>query len=288
MTNTTRPPAPGLELHQVYALAPAGQDELSSGTTLSSVELDLLIRFDGALTLAQIKAGMPAVALEVFMQTCASLRDRRLVSLAEIDPISLEFDAYLDKFALAKGEAEANAGMRSLKSSGYYVGIARRRQCARVRVQGETLSAVVVEDEPTLARFIQSYLAFDGFSVRIAANRAAVVAELSKRPIPDLILLDVALPDVDGFDVLVRLRQHKVLQHVSVIMLTGAATREAVLKGIACGADGYITKPFQPESLMSAVRTVVGLAEDSTPPVADPWVNRDALSQRPTPPSKLT
>jgi DNA-binding response OmpR family regulator len=54
-----------------------------------------------------------------------------------------------------------------------------------------------------------------------------------------------------------------VLQEVPVIMLTGKATREAVLKGIAAGADGYITKPFEPHSLLRAVRAVLGLPEES-------------------------
>jgi CheY-like chemotaxis protein len=58
-------------------------------------------------------------------------------------------------------------------------------------------------------------------------------------------------------------RKHPVLQEVPVIMLTGKATREAVLKGIAAGADGYITKPFEPHSLLRAVRAVLGLPEES-------------------------
>jgi two-component system, OmpR family, response regulator len=71
------------------------------------------------------------------------------------------------------------------------------------------------------------------------------------------------LPDADGFDILLRVRQHPVLKDVPVIMLTGKATREAVLKGIAAGADGYITKPFEPHALLRAVRTVLGLPQQA-------------------------
>ena len=105
-----------------------------------------------------------------------------------------------------------------------------------------------------------------------------VIAEFRKSPVPDLILLDVMLPDTDGFDILLRLRQHPALQNVPVIMLTGKATREAVIKGLAGGADGYITKPFEADALMRAVRTVIGLTQEQALPhtAGDPWSNRDA------------
>ncbi len=69
---------------------------------------------------------------------------------------------------------------------------------------------------------------------------------------PDLILLDVQLPDGNGFDILARMRQHPVLKNMPVIMLTAEATRESVLRGLQLGADGYVTKPFEPDVLVSA------------------------------------
>ena len=86
-------------------------------------------------------------------------------------------------------------------------------------------------------------LAFERFDARIASNRTEIVRELRHTPPPDLVLLDVGLPDVDGFDVLLKMRQHPVLKTVPIVMLTALATREAVLKGLAGGADGYVTKP---------------------------------------------
>jgi DNA-binding response OmpR family regulator len=65
-------------------------------------------------------------------------------------------------------------------------------------------------------------------------------------------------------------RQHPALKDVPVVMLTGKATREAVLKGIAGGADGYITKPFEPEALLRAVRTVLGLPDEDPPEAGGP------------------
>ena len=69
------------------------------------------------------------------------------------------------------------------------------------------------------------------------------------------------LPDIDGFEVLGRIRSHPSLKALPVVMLTAKATRESVLKGLHLGADGYVTKPFEIEVLMDAVRTVLGPSE---------------------------
>lgn len=265
--------------NDVYQLTPQGQQELRSGaTTLPPAEIELLIRIDGILSFGQIKAGMPAVAAETFSDTFQSLLSRGLLTQAETDPFTEQFNIQLNQLALSRAEAEADSGAASLKKAGYYVSIARGRGPARKLAPGEMLSAIVVDDEPMLAKFIQTYLSFEGFQVRLAGNRAEVVAEFRKPPIPDLILLDVMLPDADGFDILLRVRQHPALKNVPVIMLTGKATRESVIKGLAGGADGYVTKPFEADALMRAVRTVVGLPENpaSSGATANPWVNRDA------------
>jgi len=67
------------------------------------------------------------------------------------------------------------------------------------------------------------------------------------------------LPDIDGFDVLARVRQHDAMKDVRIIMMTAKATREAVLKGLERGADGYVTKPFEVDVLLKAVKTVAGV-----------------------------
>jgi len=80
------------------------------------------------------------------------------------------------------------------------------------------------------------------------------------------VLLDVELPDANGFDVLARMRQHAVLKSIPVIMITAEATREAVRNGLHAGADGYITKPFEPDCVVTAVREVLGLTEEKPKP----------------------
>jgi DNA-binding response OmpR family regulator len=103
------------------------------------------------------------------------------------------------------------------------------------------------------------FLVLHDFVPRMAANRDGITAALRIAPKPDVALLDVTLPDIDGFEVLLRMKQHPVLKSMPVIMITGKATREAVLKGLACGADGYITKPFDVDVISHAVKSVLGL-----------------------------
>ena len=247
----------------VYALTPRGETQLrSSATTLSAAELALLVRFDGVLSVEQVLNGLPAEARQDFGRNFKALRDAQLLTVVEEDPLTLTWNANVRSLARAVGQEEADAGLASLQRSGFYVQIARER-ASRPRQPGQPLTAVVVEDEPTLAKFTTMLLKLSGFEVRQAGNRAEVVEQIRRPPVPDLILLDVMLPDADGFDILERVRQHPVLKDVPVIMLTGKATRESVIKGISLGADGYITKPCSPDSLMQGVRTVLGLPPET-------------------------
>ena len=254
---------------EIYALTPLGQSELrGSSTRLTTAQIDGLVRVDGNLTLEQLMAGMSPSERASFKDVFRDLRDARLVSRVEPDPFTSQWNADMANFNRAVGQGDVDAGLASLQRAGFYVQIAKGREAPRRLPAGGRHSVVVVEDDETLARFTATLLSLSGFDVRQAATRAAVVAEIRRPPVPDLILLDVVLPDADGFDILMRVRQHPVLRDVPVIMVTAKATREAVLKGMTGGADGYITKPFEPHALLRAIRTVLGLPE---PADAGPW-----------------
>lgn len=247
--------------HSVYALTPMGEQELrEGGTSLEPRELELLIRSDGVLSLAQVREGMAGMADDAFWLTVTQLLDMGLLRISQIDPFAEQVHFQLDGSDLAKAELEGDQGERSLGKSGFYVSIVKKREAIKRGLgDNENMSVLLVEDDEDLARLIKGYLEFDGFNVRLAGNRSEVLHEIRTPPIPNLVLLDVMLPDADGFDILLRMRQHPVLKQVPVIMLTGKATREAVIRGLASGADGYITKPFQADALMSAIRTTLGL-----------------------------
>jgi CheY-like chemotaxis protein len=255
----------------LYELTARGQEELRNGSTrASTLALELLVCFDGANTAAQLQARLEHVAPQSFDETFKLLLDAGLVHRVLADPFEQMLQAQLEQ--LHTGSADAGAA--ALRRQGYYVEIARARP-PRPRAAQGPLHAVVIEDEPVLARFVKTYLQLEGIETRLAHDRAQVSATLSSLPVPDVILLDVQLPDADGFDILARLRAHEVFRQVPVIMLTGQATREAVIRGIAGGADGYVTKPFEAESLVRAVRTCLGLSHPE-PAVPHPWTNADA------------
>jgi DNA-binding response OmpR family regulator len=125
--------------------------------------------------------------------------------------------------------------------------------------EGDKHCVLVIEDDEPMLKLVTDIFGKAGFNTRTARNRGELTAELNRKPLPDVILLDVNLPDTDGFQVLERIRNHPMLSKLAVILLTGESGVGQVTKGLALGADGYITKPFKVSCLVSAVNTVLGL-----------------------------
>lgn len=276
--------ARGVDTNDIYELTEAGQRELhSSATTLSAAELALLVRFDGSLDLQQLQATLSPAARKSFRVDFEALRSRGLLAPLELDPFASRFRADACQLAALAGTDETEAAVQALQRNGFFVQIARERPDARLPARGEPVHVLLVEDDPLLAKFVSTYLSLSGLQVRTAGDRAGVIEGLRAQPLPHLVLLDVMLPDADGFDILLRMRQHPALKHIPVVMLTGKATRQAVIKGLMAGADGYLTKPFEPDAVLRAVRTVLGVAPAGVGPSAnDPWVNSDAKELRST------
>jgi len=99
-----------------------------------------------------------------------------------------------------------------------------------------------------------------GFAMRFARNLVELKTELNTHGIPDLLLLDVRLPDADGFEILESLRANERFQGLPVVMMTGRSQAHHVARGLALGADGYVTKPFRMSQLVAAANTVLGRA----------------------------
>jgi CheY-like chemotaxis protein len=119
---------------------------------------------------------------------------------------------------------------------------------------------LIVEDDSAQMALLRTIVRKEGHEVETAGNRAEVLAALNRLPYPELILLDVELPDVNGFQVLEKIRQHPTLKDVRVIMVTSRVGRADIAKGVLLGADGYITKPYQPVTMMAAIRQALGQA----------------------------
>ncbi len=116
---------------------------------------------------------------------------------------------------------------------------------------------LVVDDEERMLRFIRLNLEHDGFNV-IEAVKGHEALDKMRTGMPDLILLDVMLPDLDGFEVLKMVRE---ISSIPIIMLTAKGEEDDRVKGLELGADDYVTKPFSPRELVSRVKAVLRRVE---------------------------
>ena len=116
-----------------------------------------------------------------------------------------------------------------------------------------THSVLVVEDEPNIVMSLEFLMKKAGYAVRVARDGDAAVRALEDAP-PDLMLLDVMMPGRGGFDICQLVRANPDWAHIKIIMLTAKGREVEREKGMALGADDYITKPFSTRELVERVR----------------------------------
>jgi len=116
---------------------------------------------------------------------------------------------------------------------------------------------VLAEDEPQIARLIEFKLKKEGYQIVWKENGEEALKAI-KADRPDLILLDVMMPVMDGYEVLRRVKEDENLKSIPVVMLTARAQERDVVKGIDLGAEDYITKPFHPAELLARVKRILG------------------------------
>jgi two-component system KDP operon response regulator KdpE len=120
---------------------------------------------------------------------------------------------------------------------------------------------LVVDDESRMVRFVRMNLELEGYKVTEAGDGMEALEKV-RDELPDLVLLDVMMPEMDGFETLERLRE---ISTVPVIMLTVKGDEEDRIRGLDLGADDYVTKPFSPHELASRIRAVLRRAEMPSP-----------------------
>lgn len=113
---------------------------------------------------------------------------------------------------------------------------------------------LVVEDEPSIAKLVQFNLEKEGFQVEVATDGQAGVESALEAP-PDLMVLDLMLPHLDGLEVCKRVRQEK--GHIPILMLTAKTDEFDKVLGLELGADDYMTKPFSPRELVARVKAIL-------------------------------
>jgi DNA-binding response OmpR family regulator len=126
-------------------------------------------------------------------------------------------------------------------------------------------SVLVVDDEPGILEIASAYLRRDGFEVRNATSGQRALDVVALQP-PDLIVLDLMLPDISGEEVCARLRR---TSSVPIIMLTAKSGESDRLRGLGLGADDYLVKPFSPRELVARVRAILRRSQPTVDTPAD-------------------
>jgi CheY-like chemotaxis protein len=158
---------------------------------------------------------------------------------------------------VASARQEASTGTPQLARTGYYIAKSRIEGPRIVPRNGSRHTLFVIEDDRDLAKLVGEVLATAGYLTRFARNKAEINTEFNKTPLPDLVLLDVSLPDADGFAILERIRANAKIARIPVVMMTGRSEPADVARGLTLGADGYVTKPFRIAGLVTAIQAVL-------------------------------
>lgn len=117
-------------------------------------------------------------------------------------------------------------------------------------------SVLIVEDEEDILKLLEITLNREGFVTTGVANGLDAIKLVKSRPY-DLVLLDLMLPGMDGIEVCRNLRKNETYKDLPIIMLTARGEESDIVKGLECGADDYITKPFSPKILLARMKTVL-------------------------------
>ncbi len=134
-------------------------------------------------------------------------------------------------------------------------------------------TVLVVDDEDLVREVVCTYLEREGYSTcQASAGRSAMELIASERP--DLIILDVMLPEIDGFSILSELRKHA---DIPVILLTARTEETDRVLGLELGADDYVVKPFSPRELAARVRTVLRRAAHAEKPISETAISYEGL-----------
>jgi CheY-like chemotaxis protein len=159
--------------------------------------------------------------------------------------------------AQARFEAELQSASQSLLKGKIYLPKQRLRAPAPLRKSRAQAVVLIVEDDPDQLALADLRVSMEGHTVWVADSARTLQETLATKGTPDLILLDVMLPDGDGFEILSNLRRHRTYAALPVIILTAKSEASDIRKGLELGADGYITKPYSKNLLATIVSQVL-------------------------------
>ena len=260
-----------MSLDAVYRRTPAGDAALRSVDDAISVDYRrILCLLEGDTHANVIRGRLRRFPDQLITDWLAELADLGFVeSSSAAEAYDLDFEP-LDsrpRSALAarddpeeakRLEKEVRDADLALKDEGAYLSTARLRNRAPVSKSPGKTVVLIVEDDPDQAALGDLRVSMAGYGVRLARNKRELIEDFAKQPLPDLVLLDVVLPDGNGFDILAAMRNHPRFALLPVVMLTALAGPENIRRGIDLGADGYVTKPYSTALLIDTIQQVLG------------------------------
>ena len=179
----------------------------------------------------------------------------------------LDFTSFFRTTQLGAGEtapedasriaSQAHAAGMALTHTGAFLSPDRLQNRPPLAKKPNAILVLIVEDDPDQAALADLRVSMAGYEVRLARDCKELVQEIRTRAPPDAVLLDIMLPDGNGFDVLASIRRHPKLALLPVVMLTALVEPDNVRRGLALGADGYITKPYSKKILTDTIRAVL-------------------------------
>jgi len=187
--------------------------------------------------------------------------------VAPADPLDLDFRAYFSTGAARsaeplaedarKLEKDAKAAGSALSRSGAFFSEDRLKNRSPSKKKPEDTVVLIVEDDPDQMALADLRVSMAGYRVRVARSAAQLLEELRKDAQIDVLLLDIMLPDGNGFDMLGKFRRHPNFALLPIVLLTAKDQIADIKKGLSLGADGYVTKPYSKTILINAVSKVL-------------------------------
>lgn len=183
--------------------------------------------------------------------------------------LDLDFTAYFKQAApsappvlapdVQRLEQTAREAGAALTRGGVFLARERLKNRPALGKRPEQTTVLIVEDDPDQVALAKLRLGMVGFKLRIARSGAEFVAEIRGQARPDVVLLDVMLPDASGFDLLAKIRHHRKLALLPVVLLTAKTDPGDIRRGLALGADAYVPKPYSKNALTDAIGQVLKL-----------------------------
>jgi len=252
----------------VYTQTAKGRDEISATPGTLGPNLKVLLgMFDGQSTVEELQKKLNKVPLDRLLAALDTLVKEGYIERSGSATASddLDFAAYMNRppptpTAKQRQDAEQTTltSMRALKKSGFFVNIIAQSSKRILPRSGDTYSILIIDADQANTLVLARALMLAKYNVRSACREAEILAALSKPP-PDLILMDVALPDLVGIEILAKLREHPVFKSVPVIVVTTQAQHDDVVAALVYGANGFMTKPVEPDTLLDSVKSVLGV-----------------------------